>query len=44
MAHNTTVVAIRRAFEAAGIQFINGDAPGLRLAGAHKKTLQRGPR
>jgi transcriptional regulator with XRE-family HTH domain len=30
-AHNSTVAALRRALESAGIEFIDGTAPGLRL-------------
>jgi predicted transcriptional regulator len=36
-AHRSTVTALRRALESAGIEFINGTAPGVRLkAGARK--------
>ena len=31
VAHNSTVLALRAAFEAAGIEFTNGDQPGVRL-------------
>lgn len=31
VAHNSTVTALRRAFEAAGVEFTNGDQPGVRL-------------
>ncbi len=30
-AHSSTVTALRGAFESAGIEFINGAAPGVRL-------------
>jgi hypothetical protein len=30
-AHSSTVTALRRALESAGIEFINGSGPGLRL-------------
>jgi predicted transcriptional regulator len=30
-AHSSTVTALRRALESAGIEFINGSAPGVRL-------------
>jgi transcriptional regulator with XRE-family HTH domain len=30
-AHSSTVTALRRALESAGIEFTNGNAPGLRL-------------
>jgi hypothetical protein len=37
-AHRSTVTALRRALESAGIEFINGTAPGVRLeAGAQKE-------
>jgi hypothetical protein len=36
VAHNSTVTALRRAFEAAGIEFTNGDQPGVRLRIGHK--------
>ena len=31
IAHRSTVAALRAAFEAAGVEFINGDQPGVRL-------------
>jgi hypothetical protein len=31
-AYSSTVAAIGRAFEAAGVEFTNGDQPGVRLA------------
>jgi hypothetical protein len=31
IAHGSTVAALRRALEAAGIEFTNGDQPGVRL-------------
>jgi hypothetical protein len=31
VAHNSTVAALQRAFEVAGIEFTNGDRPGVRL-------------
>jgi hypothetical protein len=30
-AHSSTVTALRRAFESAGIEFTNGGGPGVRL-------------
>jgi transcriptional regulator with XRE-family HTH domain len=39
-AHNSTVEALRNAFEAAGIEFTNGDQPGVRL----RKKRQRARR
>jgi len=30
-AHRSTVTALRRALESAGVEFINGTAPGVRL-------------
>ena len=30
-AHDLTVAALRRAFETAGVEFTNGDQPGVRL-------------
>ena len=30
-AHSSTVIALRRAFESAGIEFTNGRGPGVRL-------------
>jgi hypothetical protein len=38
VAHNSTVAALRRAFEAAGIEFTNGDQPGVRLRRISRKT------
>jgi transcriptional regulator with XRE-family HTH domain len=38
VAHNSTVTALRRAFEAAGIEFTNGDQPGVRLRRMGHKT------
>ncbi len=35
--HNTTLDAIVRVFEAAGIEFLHGDAPGLRLHPSSRK-------
>jgi transcriptional regulator with XRE-family HTH domain len=31
VAHKLTVAALRAAFETAGVEFINGDQPGVRL-------------
>ena len=31
VAHHSTVAALRAAFEAAGVEFTNGDRPGVRL-------------
>jgi len=39
-AHSSTVAALRRAFESAGIEFTNGSGPGVRLrrqTGANKR-------
>ena len=36
-AHSSTVTALRRAFESVGIEFINGNAPGVRLRTHLKK-------
>src|SRR5712691_2364457 len=36
-AHSSTVTALRRALESAGIEFINGSAPGVRLRTDPKK-------
>jgi transcriptional regulator with XRE-family HTH domain len=36
-AHRSTVTALRRALESAGIEFINGIAPGVRLKTGAKK-------
>jgi transcriptional regulator with XRE-family HTH domain len=37
VAHSSTVAALRGAFEAAGIEFTNGDQPGVRLRQAGRK-------
>jgi transcriptional regulator with XRE-family HTH domain len=31
VAHNSTLAALQAAFEAAGVEFTNGDQPGVRL-------------
>jgi transcriptional regulator with XRE-family HTH domain len=36
IAHAATVIAIRHALEVAGVEFTNGDRPGLRLRKGHK--------
>jgi transcriptional regulator with XRE-family HTH domain len=36
VAHAATLLAIRNALEAAGIEFTNGERPGLRLRKGHK--------
>jgi predicted transcriptional regulator len=36
-AHSSTVTALRRAFESVGIEFINSNAPGVRLKTDLKK-------
>ena len=36
-AHGSTVAALKRALESAGVEFTNGDQPGVRL----RKTSQR---
>jgi hypothetical protein len=38
VAHNSTVAALRRAFEDAGVEFTNGDQPGVRLRRIGRKT------
>jgi transcriptional regulator with XRE-family HTH domain len=38
VAHNSTVAALRKAFEAAGVEFTNGDQPGVRLRRIVRKT------
>jgi len=43
-AHSSTVTALRRAFEAVGIEFINSNASGVRLrADLKKKDPGNGP-
>lgn len=45
-AHRSTVTALRRALESAGIEFTNGDAPGVRLQRNRKSPIdshRRGP-
>ena len=45
-AHSSTVAALRRALESAGIEFTNGNGPGLRLRAAPQKKNpgeDRGP-
>jgi transcriptional regulator with XRE-family HTH domain len=37
VAHNSTVAALRAAFEAAGVEFTNGDRPGVRMRQVHWK-------
>ena len=37
VAHASTVAALRRALEAAGVEFTNGDQPGVRLAKRKRK-------
>jgi hypothetical protein len=37
-AHSSTVTELRRALEAAGIEFTNGDGPGVRLKTSHLKS------
>ena len=37
-AHSSTVTELRRALEAAGIEFTNGDGPGVRLKASHLKS------
>ena len=39
-AHRLTVTALRRAFESAGIEFTNGDAPGVRLRRDRKSSVK----
>ena len=36
-AHGSTVTALRRAFESAGIEFTNGSGPGVRLRADRKR-------
>jgi hypothetical protein len=38
VAHNSTVAALRGAFEAAGVEFTNGDQPGVRLRRVRRRT------
>ena len=40
-AHGVTATAIRRALEAAGIEFINGGQPGVRLTLTAAKKIDR---
>jgi len=42
-AHRSTLMALRRALESAGIEFINGSALGVRLRADSKKNPGRGP-
>lgn len=43
-AHSSTVTALRRAFESVGIEFINGNGPGVRLrTDLKKKDPSNGP-
>jgi hypothetical protein len=37
VAHSSTVAALRGAFEAAGVEFTNGDQPGVRLRRVDRK-------
>jgi transcriptional regulator with XRE-family HTH domain len=37
VAHNSTLAALRAAFEAAGVEFTNGDRPGVRLRQVQRK-------
>ncbi len=37
IANAVTVIAIRHALEAAGVEFTNGEQPGVRLRKGHKK-------
>jgi transcriptional regulator with XRE-family HTH domain len=37
IAHAPTILAIRRAFEIAGVEFTNGKRPGVRLRNGDKK-------
>ena len=37
IAHAVTLIAIRNALEAAGVEFTNGERPGVRLRKGHKK-------
>jgi transcriptional regulator with XRE-family HTH domain len=37
IAHTSTVAALRGAFEAAGVEFTNGDQPGVRLRKAGRR-------
>jgi transcriptional regulator with XRE-family HTH domain len=38
MAHGSTVALLRGALEAAGVEFTNGDQPGVRLRRGGRKT------
>ena len=44
VAHGSTVAALRRAFEDAGVEFTNGDQPGVRLRKASREFSARIPR
>ena len=37
VAHNATVAALRNAFEAAGVEFTNGEQPGVRIRKAKSR-------
>src|SRR5690348_1519068 len=39
-AHRSTVTALRHAFESAGIEFTNGEAPGVRLRRDRKSSVK----
>ena len=41
IAHASTVTALRRALEAAGIEFTNGNQPGVRLRRKAQEPLRR---
>jgi hypothetical protein len=41
IAHASTVTALRRALEAAGIEFTNGNQPGVRLRRKAQEPLQK---
>jgi hypothetical protein len=42
-AHHSTVAALKRALETAGVEFTNGASPGVRLRPAPKDTASKPP-
>jgi hypothetical protein len=43
-AHHSTVTALKRALETAGVEFTNGASPGVRLRPAPKDSVSKTPR
>ena len=43
-AHHSTVTALKRALEKAGVEFTNGVSPGVRLRPPAKNTVSKPPR